>query len=389
VSLGDPARLGRHAANVALVGGANLFQHKARLIAAVSGIAVALFLLLLQYESLAAVRERVAALYSFFNFDIALVPDSYQIVVSPGTLSRVRLSQAKTLPEVRRTFGVNITIAAWLRQHKDGGQSALVIGIDNDRDFIRDPEIRAGMDLLSNGASVLFDRLSQADIDPSHVGGIGSLGGTELEIKGLFNLGLFFYAAGGIIVPTDLFTRLTGRDPHLVTLGLLQIAPGADVEKVKRELNAALPHDVQILTREELIAQEQAYFVETKPIGIMMDIGMLIACLVAVTIMIQVLATEIGNRMNEYAVLKAMGFSPSFVYGIGVTQSAILAVAGLLPALAAAGAVFAFIHARTHLHAGIDLSLLVLALGVALGTGLLAAAVVLWRIQRADPAELY
>ena len=155
----------------------------------------------------------------------------------------------------------------------------------------------------------------------------------------------------------------------------MQLAPGADVAKVKPELEDALPDDVQVLTRDELVAQEQAYFVETKPIGIMMDIGMLIACLVAVTIMIQVLATDIGNRMNEYAVLKAMGFGPFFVYGIGVTQAAILGVGGLLPAVAISAAALGFIQTRTNLGAGLDLRLSGLALRVALGAGVVVASV--------------
>jgi putative ABC transport system permease protein len=377
------------AGNVVLVGAANLFQHKARLFAALSGVAVALFLLVLQYESLDAIRTRVSALYNFFTFDIALVPDSYQILISPGGLDRVRLSQARTVSEVARTYGLNVAISWWAQPHKDNGNGVLLIGLENTPAFFRNPEIRRGMAQLTDGRSVLFDRLSQPDLKPFGVGHTGRLAGSEVEIKGLYDLGLFFYAAGSVIVPNDMFNRLTGHPSNLLTAGLLQLTPGADIAKVKTELEAALPDDVQVLTRDELIDQEQAYFIETKPIGIMMDIGMLIACLVAVTIMIQVLATEIGNRMNEYAVLKAMGFGPFFIYGIGVTQAAILGVAGLLPALAISAAALGFIQTRTNLGAGLDLRLSGLALMVALGAGFVAASAVLWRIGRADPAELY
>jgi putative ABC transport system permease protein len=379
----------RIAGNVLGVGIANLFQHKVRVITALAGIAVALFLLVLQYESLHATRVRVAALYNFFNFDIALVPDSYQILISPGTIDRVRLSQARTVAQVERTYGVNVAISGWTQRHKDNGNAVLLIGLDDNPPFVRDPAIRYGVSQLTDGRSILFDALAQADLRPFGVGHIGKLGGDEVEIKGLFNLGLFFYAPGAAIVPSGMFSRLSGRDSRQITVGLLQIARGADVEKVKAQLQAVLPDDVQVLTRDELIAQEQAYFVDTKPIGIMMDIGMLIACLVAVTIMIQVLSTEIGNRMNEYAVLKAMGFGPFFIYGIGLTQSAILGTVGLIPALAAAAVVLQKIRGVTHLGTQLDPALAGMALAVALGTGLFAAAAVIWRVQRADPAELY
>ena len=377
------------AANVLLVGTANLFQHKVRVIMAVSGIAVALFLLVLQYDSLHATRVRVAALYNFFNFDIALVPDSYQILISPGTFDRVRLSQAQTVPAVRQAFGISIAIASWSQLHKNNGNAVLLIGLDDAPNFISDPAIRAGMKRLGDGRSILFDTQSQNDLRPFDVGGIGKLGGNEVEIRGQYGLGLFFYAAGSVIVPSSQFARLTGRDRRQITVGLLRVTPGADVKRVKAQLQAMLPDDVQVLTRAELIAQEQAYFVETKPIGIMMDIGMIIACMVAITIMIQVLSTEIGNRMNEYAVLKAMGFGPVFIYAIGLTQSAILAIAGAIPALIISAAVLGFIQQRTQLGTGLSLDLAALAVAVALVTGLVAAFSVLWRIQRADPAELY
>jgi putative ABC transport system permease protein len=377
------------AGDVLLVGAANLFQHKVRVITAVSGIAVALFLLVLQYDSLHATRVRVSALYSFFNFDIALVPDSYQILISPGTFDRVRLSQAQTVPAVTQTFGMSIAISSWAQLHKNNGNAVLLIGLDDAPNFMRDPAIRAGMSRLTDGRSILFDSQSQPDLRPFDVGLTGMVGGNEVEIRGLYGLGLFFYAAGSVIVPSSQFARLTGRDRRQITVGLLRIAKGADPHAVKAQLQAVLPDDVQVLTRGELIAQEQAYFVETKPIGIMMDIGMLIACLVAVTIMIQVLSTEIGNRMNEYAVLKAMGFGPGFIYAIGLTQSAILAVAGAVPALIISAMVLGFIQQKTQLGTGLSVDLAALALLVALGTGLLAAFSVLWRIQRADPAELY
>lgn len=386
---GSVSTFAKQALEVAAVGAANLLQHKARLLAALSGIGVALFLLMLQYESLTAVRERVSALYNDFNFDIALVPDSYQILVSPGTVSRVRLSQARAVPEVARSFGISVGVGSWAPSHQEHGNSVLMIGLDNGDRFIADPDIRRGFAHLNDGRSVLFDRLSQKDVRPSQVGDTAAVADAEVVIRGRFDLGLFFYAAAAIVMPADMFSRLQGRDPNRITVGLLQLAPGADPVAVQARLKQILPRDVQVLTRDELIAQEQAYFVETKPIGVMLDIGMLIACLVAVTIMIQVLATEIGNRMNEYAVLKAMGFGPFFIYGIGVTQSAILGVAGLLPALAVSAGVFAMIQARTQLRSGLDLHLSALALAVALGTGLLAAAAVLWRIERVDPAELY
>jgi putative ABC transport system permease protein len=371
------------------VSGTNLLQHKLRLLVGLSGIAIALFLLILQIDSLDATRAKVTSLFSFFHFDLAIVPASYEILISPGTFERVRLSQARTVPQITGTEGVNIGVSSWSLPDRRTGDSILLIGLDNRPDFIRNPAVRRGLPLLADGRSILFDAYSQPDMGPVTVGQLGTLGDQRVEIAGLYRLGLFFYEPGSAIVSSSEFSRLTGRDRRDLTIGLLQTAPGADPRRVKRELEAKLPGDVRILTHDELIRQEQAYFVDTKPTGIMVDIGMVIACLVAVAIMVQVLSTEVGNRIKEYAVLKAMGFSPVFVYAIGIIQSMMLALFGVVPALLIAGAVLGYINYATHLPTGVGLGLVVLAMLVALATGVVAALSTLWRVGRADPAELF
>jgi len=116
---------------------------------------------------------------------------------------------------------------------------------------------------------------------------------------------------------------------------------------------------------------------------------MLIACVVGAVIMIQVLSTEVANRMKEYAVLKAMGSRLSFVYGIGLAQAVLLGLGGLLPSLAAGGAVLWYIQYRTHLDAGLTLRLILEMLAITLLLAFFAGATVLHRVRQADPAELY
>ena len=160
--------------------------------------------------------------------------------------------------------------------------------------------------------------------------------GENLTATGNFKLGLFFYGEGSGIVRNSDLTRLAGRTPRSITMGLLKLQPGASVADVRARLRGTLPSDTLVLTRSELFAQERAYFLSTKPVGIMLYISMLIAYLVGTVILVQVLSTDISNRMGEYAVLKAMGFSVGhFVYGVGAAEAVLLALGGLVPALLA------------------------------------------------------
>src|SRR5262249_16601517 len=156
---------------------------------------------------------------------------------------------------------------------------------------------------------ILMDNDAQAEIGPLATGTTGQIRGETLVVGGHFNLGLFFYApSSGIVRNTD-FPRLSGRDPRGVSIGLLPVPPPLRPEDAKVRLIDRLPDNLLVLTRQELLEQERAYFLSTKPIGLLIYISMLIACVVSTVIMVQVLSTEISTRMKEYAVLKAMGFN--------------------------------------------------------------------------------
>src|SRR5580704_5546463 len=264
-----------------------------------------------------------------------------------------------------------------------------LVGLDDPGTFVRDPVIRDGVKSLVSSQSLLMDSYSEPDIGPLATGTTAKIG-EELEtIEGHFRLGLFFYGEGSAIVRNTDFPRLAGRDSSKVSIGLFQLRPGVDPGKAKADLKAFVPEHTLVFTRDELLQQERDYFLTVRPVGIMIYISMLIACLVGGVIIVQVLSTEVSNRMKEYAVLKAMGSSPAFIYGIGVTQSVLVGLGGLLPGLLIGGIVLWYIEYRTHLETALGFVLLGKMLAITLAASICAAAAVLGRVQRADPAALY
>jgi putative ABC transport system permease protein len=372
-----------------LVAAANLLQHRLRLVAAVSGVAVALFLLTLQIAILDATRAKITQLFDDLRFDMAVVPDTYQFLLTFETINRVILEEARAAGGVVGTFGLNIDNVHWTELPSKRAAYLFLIGLDDPDGFVRDPAIRNGMADLVDPHSILIDADSSPDIGPVSTGTTAEIAGEKVHIEGQFKLGLFFYAEGSGIVRNTNFARLADRDPRTVSIGLLQLAPGVSPQDVKARLIERLPSTVVVMTREELLKQERAYFLTTKPIGIMLYISMVIAALVGVVIMIQILSVEVSTRLKEYAVLKAMGSSTAFVYGVGMAQATMLGLGGLVPALAAAAAVLWIVQVRTHLSSDLDFTVGFTVLAITLGLAAFAAAAVAGRIRRADPAELY
>src|SRR4029434_2858849 len=92
-----------------------------------------------------------------------------------------------------------------------------------------------------------------------------------ITIRGQYTLGLGFTADGGIIVSDTTFAHLAGSSlGDGVHLGLVQLAPGADVHAVGQELRRHLPNDVEVLSRAELEALEKRYWVQSTSVGIIL-----------------------------------------------------------------------------------------------------------------------
>jgi putative ABC transport system permease protein len=368
---------------------ANLTQHRPRLTATLGGVGVALFLLLLQIAVLNAASQKVTALFDDFDFDMVIVPDTYQFLLSFDTLNRVTLEEAAATRGVADTFGLNAVPVQMMQLPSRHVAYLFLIGLDDGGQFLRDGAIRDNLQKLDSSHAILMDSQSLADIGPTDPGTRLQINGENLTVMGQFKLGLFFYGEGSGIVRNADFTRLADHPPRSISMGLLKLQPGADPEDVRARLMKNLPADTLVLTRRELVTQERAYFLSTKPVGVMMYISMLIAYLVGSVIMIQVLSTDISNRLGEYAVLKAMGFNAPFVYGVGAAQAALLALGGLVPALLLGGVVLWGIEYQTHLPTGLGLGLIGTMLGIALLLAAGSAVIALRRLARADPAELF
>ena len=367
----------------------NLMQHPLRTCTALGGIIFAIFLVFLQLGFLHSVRTASTMLYDYFNFDLAVVATGYQFLYAPPDFDRIRLFQARSLPEIDDVFHLNITTGRW--SDGEGGlrSSLLLIGVDQKPHFIRNRAIHDGLQVATDRRTILLDSYSHPDFGHRTIGSEGLVNGHEAHVGGLFQLGLFFYAEGAALVDNNHFHYFADSDRRRVNVGLLRVRAGSDVEAIREHLDTLLPDDVMVLTRTAFIQREQNYFVSIKPIGIIFQAGVFIALLIGVVILFQVLSADIANRMTEFATLKATGFSNLFVYGVGAFQTLFFALGALPPAILISHGTFALIAHLSHLPITLNGAMVGTVFAWMVVMGLFAALVTLQRLRRADPAVLF
>ena len=168
---------------------------------------------------------------------------------------------------------------------------------------------------------------------------------------------------------------------------LIKLAPGADAEAVRKEINRRLPYN-DVFTRAEWAKRSRSYWIDSTGLGLNMYITVFLGCLVGIVVVAQTLYTSTMEHIREFGTVKAIGGGNGEIYKILGKQATIAAVAGF-----ALGALQAF--ALRPVMAKIDLKLIIptqLYVLVFLGAIVLclAAAMISFRkVASIDPALVF
>ena len=367
-----------------------------RLAVAVAGVAFAVLLIMMQLGFRSALFESAVRYHERFNYDIALFSPDSVFIPRPETFSLRRVYQALGDEAVTAAYPVYIFPAIWKNPWTNQRRSINAVGFDPTHPILETRGFSQALPRLSAQNVVAFDSASRPEFGP--VGAAVAAGETvvteinarRMEIVATFEMGSSFGIDGSILMSTDNWLRIfPDRPRELVYLGLLTIAEGADPDEVRDRLDAHLDEDVLVLTKAQFIAREKAYWNRATPIGYIFAFGAIMGFVVGGIIVYQILFADVSEHLNEYATLRALGYSNGFVSGIVLQQAAILAVVGFVPGALAAHFLHGLAAQATSLPLYVTperaLFVFVLTLVMCALSGILAVR----RIHKIDPAEVF
>ena len=255
-------------------------------------------------------------------------------------------------------------------------------------------EAEQAADRLKVLDTVLIDRNSRSYFGPQ-VRADGQpveaeLGGRRIRIIGQVTIGTGFGENGLLLTSERTFADIfKGLSLDSTSLGLVKLKDGADPQQTAADLRAALPDDVRVFTRAEILERERQFWVNQTSVGTIFSFGVLVAVIVGVVFVYQVISSDIANRQAEYATLKAIGNTNRYVSLVVLQQSLFLAVLGYVPGLLISFGLYALTASQAHLPMDMTwprvLGVFALAVTMCSLSGLLA----LRKVRAADPAELF
>jgi putative ABC transport system permease protein len=372
-------------------------KHKPlRLIVALSGIAFAVLLIMMQLGFRSALFESAVRFHERFDYDIALFSPDSVFIVRPQPFSIRRLYQALGFDNVEDVTPVYIFPSVWKNPWNNQRRSIQTIGFNPDEAVLKTPGFLHAKELLRQQDVVIFDRGSRPEFGP--VGDtfdagqpvITEVNDREIEVVGLFRMGTSFGIDGTIITSDDNWLRLFPKRPrNEIQLGLIKLREGVDSGRIRNELAEYLPNDVLVMTRQQFVQREKDYWNGATPIGYIFAFGAIMGFVVGAIIVYQILFADVSEHLNEYATLRAMGYRNRFVSGIVLQQAAILAVLGYLPGVAIVYWLYGKAAAATSLPLYITqeraITVFLMTLAMCAISGLLAVR----KVRRLDPAEVF
>ncbi len=368
----------------------NTTQNKKRTATAVGGICFAVLLIFMQAGFLGAARMNASLAYSILDFDLILISRGYLTMPRSETIDRYRIIQASSVRGVASAQGLLIEGADWRNAATGETASCFVFGIEpHGRPFL-DPQLNTQAAQLNESLTAMVDGNSRSSYGPWEIGGHGTVNGQPLRITGRYELGMGLLADGSVIVSDHTYARLYGL-PSIdrYNFGLIKLAPGENPSEVAQRLRDALPADVVISTKAELMHREERYFVTVKPVGIMFQVGMAVAFAVGAVILYQILSSEISNRLREFATLKAIGYTAGHIYSIGIVQGLLFSLMGYFPSLLISLVLYRVLRALSGFPVYMDFNRAAFVFALSLAMCAIAAALALGKIKRADPADLF
>ncbi|MFE4107016.1 ABC transporter permease DevC [Almyronema epifaneia] len=314
----------------------NLLHERTRLLVAIAGVSFAVLLIFMNLGFLGALITTATNFYTQFNAEIFLISPQSLEISSTQPFPIERLYQVAGIEGVEAAMPLYADYMLWRNPETRISRAMFVYGINPEDPVFLMPELQtpAAQQILRQPNVVFIDSLSRPEFGPQTTGLETEADRRQVTIGGQYTLGGGFAADGTLIMSDQNFRRFFDPRPlDLINVGLIKLAPTADIDRTAAALQEQLPADVLVLTKTEIIERDRNFWIQTTSIGFIFSLGVAVSFIVGTVIVYQILYTDIRDHLPEYATLKAMGYRNSYLFKVVLQEAVLLALMGYVPGL--------------------------------------------------------
>ena len=378
------------------LGWAQLSHQKVRMIVALSGIAFADILIFMQLGFYTSLFGGITRIHEHLNGDLFLVSARAKTLIDGQNFSHRHLYQAAAVDGIAAANPFYYSNAGWINPWEKKVTSVAILAFDPAHPVLDLPEVNQQLETIKLPDKVLVDRLARPDLGPiAETFEQGKPITTEISerrisVGGMFTLGSTLWVEGYLITSDWNYLRLYGKDSiNNVTVGVLKVETGAELETVQQKVRASLPSDVAVMTHQEFIKAEKDFWEQNHPAGTIFNFGVAMGFVVGVVIVYQVLFADVNDHLAEYATLKAMGYPDKSLLIVVFQEAIILAVLGFIPGFGVSIGMYGLLQALTNMPLAMQSEVALRVFCLTVTMCLASGAIAIRKLQSADPAEVF
>lgn len=365
----------------------NLFHDKVSLAVTIVGILFSVVLVAIQLGIYAGTSRIITSVIDHAEGEIWIAAYGTKSVEETGVLTGNERYTALSTPGVARVYPIVSAFSSW-KKPDGSSQLCVVVGTELADSGLRPWNIVEGsLDTLKLPDAVAIDKTYFKYLGVDGAGATAEIANNRVRVTAL-TFGIRSFTTTPYIFTTlNRARKLQGMPPDSASFYLVRLAEGADEAAVQAELQRRLP-DLDILTKAELKRRSIAYWLFGTGAGIALIGGALLGTLVGTVIVAQTLYSSTKDHLKEFATLRALGSSSSYIHKVILTQAGISAVLGYVLGMSIAMTIVIF-SANTELPIIMTPELAVGLFALTVFMCAISALSAIIKVTRIDPAMVF
>ncbi len=364
----------------------NLFYDRLSLAVTLTGIVFSVVLVAVQFGIYLGSENRIAAMLDHAEADLWVVPLGTKSFDDPSFLSG---RERHAILSTRGVAGVEelvVGFASW-RKPKGGSTAALVVGSETSRGKLPWDVVEGSIAALSAPNGVAVDKTYFTELGINRLGDKAEVNNIEVTATAVTNGIRSFTTLPYVFTTLGTARNLLDAASDQTSYTLVNVAPGVDIDSVRKSLAARLP-DTEVLTHEEFRTRSLDYWLFETGAGSALIAGAILGIIVGIVIVAQTLYASTKDHLNEFATLRALGASAGYIHRVILMQAVLSAALGYILGICLSLAVI-WASSESTLLIVMTMNLALFLLALTVGMCVLAAVCAIFKVTRIDPAVVF
>ena len=366
----------------------NLFHDRVRLIATVVGIVFSIVLVTVQLGVFLSFERMITTMIDHAQADFWIVPAETRSFEESSLLTGRERLHALSVDGITGVIPVVVGYASWRKPNGGASTPVLLVGAPTTSAGLQPWNIIEGsVDDLAKPDAVAIDRSYFGQLGVSGIGSNAEISNQKARVVAVTKGIRSFTTTPHVFTSLERARAYLGVPPSRANYYIVRISPTADAAAVRGRLAAGLS-DAEVLTSQEFRERSRLFWLFDTGAGAALLGSAILGIIVGTIIVSQTLYSSTKDHLKEFATLRAIGSSRSYILRVILSQALLSAALGFSIAAAIGwGLVQATVDAALPIVMTPELTLGLFGLTVAMCT--IAALSAIRVVTRIDPAMVF